>query len=153
MRGCVQMANAGGKLIEGAWPVITNLPDSLLRYRIVLGVLALIVCAATWALDLTQFVYECPFCRAQRTVIGLLGLILLLPWYNHWLSRYLATVFGFFGLVVGSTQHFRGWARISAGEFEWGEQWYINPWLLSGCAIFIIMALLLLIWRDSPATE
>lgn len=153
MRGCVQMANAGGKLIEGAWPVITNLPDSLLRYRIVLGVLALIVCATTWALDLTQLVYECPFCRAQRTVIGLLGLILLLPWFNHWLSRYLAAVFGFFGLVVGSTQHFRGWARISAGEFEWGEQWYINPWLLSGCAIFIIMALLLLIWRDSRTTE
>ena len=107
--------------------MITNLPDTLLRYRIVLGVLALIVCAATWALDLTELVYECPFCRAQRTVIGLLGLIILLPWYRHWLSRYLAAIFAVFGLVVGSTQHFRGWARISAGEFEWGEQWYINP--------------------------
>ena len=133
--------------------MITNLPDTLLRYRIVLGILALIVCAATWALDLTELVYECPFCRAQRTVIGLLGLIILLPWLRHWLSRYLAAIFAVFGLVVGSTQHFRGWARISAGEFEWGEQWYINPWLLSGCAICIIMALLLLIWRDSPAAE
>ena len=77
--------------------MITNLPDTLLRYRIVLGILALIVCAATWALDLTELVYECPFCRAQRTVIGLLGLIILLPWYRHWLSRYLAAIFAVFG--------------------------------------------------------
>ena len=124
---------------RGISVIINNLPDTLLRYRVIVGLLALLVCAATWTLDLTQ--------------IGLLGLIILLPWYRHWLSRYLAAIFGVFGLVVGSMQHFRGWARISTGEFEWGEQWYINPWLLSGCAIFVIMALLLLIWRDSPAAD
>lgn len=128
-----------------------NLPDMLLRYRFIVGVLAIIVCALTWASDLTGLVYECPYCRAQRTVIGLLGLLLLTPWYSHWFTRYLATIFAVFGLSVAATQHFRGWAKISGGEFEWGDQWYINPWLLSGCAIFIITALVLLIWRECPS--
>jgi hypothetical protein len=29
--------------------------------------------------------------------------------------------------------------------------WYINPWMLSGFALFIITALVLLIWRGRPA--
>lgn len=36
------------------------------------------------------------------------------------------------------------------GEFSWGEQWYVNAWMLSGFAIFILTALLLLIWRWRP---
>jgi hypothetical protein len=32
------------------------------------------------------------------------------------------------------------------GKFEWGEHWYINSWLLSGCGLFLISGLLLLIW-------
>ena len=50
--------------------------------------------------------------RAQRTVIGLLGVILLLPGFRHWLSRYLATVFAVFGLAVASRQHFGGWGTL-----------------------------------------
>jgi hypothetical protein len=129
----------------------TTLPDLLVRYRLVVGLLALAVCGVTWAVDLTGVVYECPYCRAQRTVIGILGLLLLVPWYRHWLNRYLAAVAAAFGLQVAGAQHFMGWARISGGEFEWGEVWFINPWLLSGCALFIITALLLLIWREGPA--
>jgi protein-S-isoprenylcysteine O-methyltransferase Ste14 len=56
-------------------------------------------------------------------------------------------VLAVFGLVVGSTQHFRGWARIMSGKFKWGDQWYLNSWMLSGFAILIIVALVLLIWR------
>ena len=40
--------------------------------------------------------------------------------------------------------------RIMGGEFEWGEQWYVNPWMLSGFALFIIVGLLLLIWSWRP---
>ena len=110
------------------------------------GLLAIALSAATWALDFTDVVYPCPYCRAQRTVIGLLGVLALLPNPGGWLKRYLASVFAVFGLTVGSTQHFRGWTRIMKGEFTWGEQWYVNSWLLSGGAVFIITALLLLIW-------
>ena len=73
---------SGFKRLEDS-ALLTHLPDTLLRHRMIVGLLALLICAATWALDLTQLVYECPFCRAQRTVIGLLGLILLLPWHRH----------------------------------------------------------------------
>ncbi|WP_298307982.1 hypothetical protein [uncultured Erythrobacter sp.] len=133
---------------HGAVALFTDLPQVLLKYRVAVGVLAILICAGTWAIDLMELVYNCPFCRAQRTVIGLLGFLLLMPNLRFWLVRYLSVVFGIFGLVVGATQHFRGWARMNAGEFEWGDQWYINPWLLSGCAIFIITALLLLIWTE-----
>lgn len=124
------------------------LPDILLRHRIAVGILALAVCAGTWAVDLAGLVYECPFCRTQRTVIGLLGLLLITPWYSHWFSRYLAACFAAYGLINAGNQHFRGWAKIMGGEFEWGEQWYVNSWVLSGCAFFIISALVLLIWRN-----
>lgn len=128
-----------------------TLPDLLLRYRVIVALLAIVVCGVTWAVDLAGVVYLCPYCRAQRTVIGILGLLLLVPWYAHWLNRYIAAVVAVFGLQVAGAQHFMGWARISGGEFEWGEVWFINPWLLSGCALFIITALVLLIWRDRAA--
>ncbi|MCK0097955.1 hypothetical protein MWU38_01045 [Qipengyuania sp. S6317L1] len=128
--------------------VFNNLPGILLRYRLWVGLLAILICAATWTVDLLDLVYNCPYCRAQRTVIGLLGLLLLMPNLRFWLVRYLSAVFAVFGLGVATTQHFGGYARMNKGEFEWGEMWFINPWLLSGAAIFIITGLVLLIWTD-----
>lgn len=127
--------------------MFNDLPDILLRHRRWVGLAAILLAAATWTIDLTGLVYACPYCRVQRTVIGLLGLLLLLPNPGHWLIRYLSAVFAVFGLSVGATQHFRGWSRIMAGEFTWGEQWYVNAWVLSGAALFIITGLTLLIWR------
>ena len=128
-----------------------NLPQLLLRHRLAVGIVAIAIAALTWAVDLTGLVYACPYCRSQRTVIGLLGLLLMLPNPAHWLVRYLSAVFAVFGLSVGATQHFQGWMRIMRGEFEWGEQWYVNAWMLSGFALFIIVGLLLLIWSWRPA--
>ena len=130
---------------------IEGIPSLLLKQRVWVGLAAIVICGATWAVDLFEVVYQCPFCRAQRTVIGLLGLLLMLPNPAHWITRYLSAVFAVFGLSVGATQHFRGWARIMGGEFEWGEQWYLNSWLLSGFALFIIVGLLLLIWSYQKA--
>lgn len=126
-------------------------PDLLLRYRVFVGLAAIALSAVTWGVDLAELVYQCPYCRVQRSVIGLLGLILLLPWYGHWLARYVAAVLAVFGLQVAGAQHFMGWAKISGGTFEWGERWFINPWMLSGFALFIITALVLLIWRGARA--
>lgn len=127
--------------------MLNDVPDMLLRHRRAVGLAAILLCIATWAVDLTDLVYHCPYCRVQRTMIGVLGLLLMLPNPAHWLVRYLSAIFGLFGLAVASAQHFRGWARIMGGEFTWGEQWYVNPWMLSGFALFILTALLLLIWR------
>lgn len=127
-----------------------NLPQTMLQYRRSVGLLAIVIAASTWTVDLAGLVYDCPYCRSQRTVIGLLGLLLMLPNPAHWLVRYLSAVLAVFGLSVAAAQHFRGWAKIMGGEFEWGEQWYVNAWLLSGFALFIIVGLLLLIWIWRP---
>lgn len=127
--------------------MFNDLPDLLLRRRRLVGLIAIAISLLTWAVDLAGLVYLCPYCRTQRTVIGLLGVLILLPNPAHWLVRYLTAVLAAFGLVVGSTQHFRGWARIMSGKFNWGDQWYLNSWMLSGFAILIIVALAMLIWR------
>ena len=65
-----------------------------------------------------ELVYICPYCRTQRTVIGLLGLLLLFPNPGHWIKRYVASVISALGLTVGATQHFSGWRRIMSGELN-----------------------------------
>lgn len=126
--------------------MLDAVPQILLRYRRYVGLAAILISALTWAVDMSGFVYECPYCRSQRTVIGLLGVLLMLPNPARWWVRYLSAVFAVFGSSVAASQHFTGWARIMGGKFEWGERWYINSWMLSGFALFIIVGLLLLIW-------
>lgn len=100
-------------------------------------------------MEITGTVYICPYCRVQRTVIAVLGLIMVLPIARHWTLRYLASVVGFLGAVVAANQNFMGWAKISKGEFAFNEQLYIDPFLLSSGALFIIIGQLwLLLGRD-----
>lgn len=124
--------------------------DTLHRHIRWVALFAILVSVATWAVDLTGVVYVCPFCRAQRSVIGLLGLLMLLPDLRHWLVRWLAAVLAAFGVVVASTQHFAGWRRISAGEFAFREPVVIDPFLLSGAALCIIIGLVLLVFSWRP---
>ncbi|WP_394002290.1 hypothetical protein ACF3M1_15940 [Luteimonas sp. WGS1318] len=116
-----------------------------------IAVLAILISVATWALDLTGVVYACPFCRAQRSVIGLLGLLMLWPDPRGWAIRWLASVLGVFGAVVAATQHFAGWRRIGAGTFRFADPWPVDPFLLSGAALFAIVGLVLLLWSWQPA--
>jgi len=118
----------------------------------ILGVLAIIISAGAWAVELADLTYVCPYCRTQRTVIGLLGIFLLLPNPGHWIVRYVGTVFGVLGVVVGGTQHFRGWSKISGGEFTFHDPIYFDSFLLSGAALFIITGLVFLLFlhRGSP---
>ena len=124
--------------------------DTLHRHFRLIAAAAIAISALTWAVDLAGLVYNCPFCRAQRTVIGLLGLLMLVPDPRHWLVRWLAATFAGFGLVVGATQNFSHWRRINAGQFQLAEAWYVDPFLLSGAAVFIITGLLLLLWSWRP---
>lgn len=121
--------------------------------KMIVGGVAVLISVLTWSVELMDLVYVCPFCRTQRTVIGLLGILILLPTMVHWISRWFSGVFAALGLVVAGTQHFRGWVRIMNGEFEWGENWYVNSWMLSGFAMFIITGLLLYIWTHRAQAE
>ncbi|MEO1039102.1 MAG: hypothetical protein AAFX09_06105 [Pseudomonadota bacterium] len=125
----------------------------ILKMRVALGLTAIAICAWAWWVELAGFTYVCPFCRVQRTVIGILGLMLLAPAYGHWVVRYLSATIGFFGAAVASNQHFGGWARISSGEFELHDPFYFDPFLLSGAALFIIPALVLLLWTPKDASQ
>jgi len=126
--------------------------EQLMQYRIHIAILAIVICIGAWATELANLVYVCPYCRAQRTVIGLLG-ILLLTNPQHWLTRWIASVLAVLGLVVAAMQHFNGWKKIMGGEFTWGEYWYANAWVLSGFALFIITGLLLYLWAWRPADD
>ena len=73
--------------------------DDLLRwlnrnFRL-LGVFAIFLCVATWALDLAELVHPCVYCRTQRTAIGLVGILMLFPQPRQWWVRWPAAVFSF----------------------------------------------------------
>ncbi len=118
--------------------------DTYVQNMRLIGVVAIVISVAAWAVELAGLTYVCPYCRTQRTVIGILGIFLLFPNPGHWIIRYIGTVLGVLGLVVGATQHFRGWAKISAGEFTFHDPIYFDSFLLSGAALFIITGLVFL---------
>jgi hypothetical protein len=120
------------------------------RNQRTLGAIALFVGLGAWAVELSGMVYICPYCRVQRSVIAILGVVMLFPDARHWLLRYICFTIGFLGAVVAANQNFMGWAKISKGEFVLGEQWYFNPFLMSGAALFIIIAQVALILLAKP---
>ena len=122
------------------------------RHQRALGLIAVIIGAGAWGMEFAGTVYICPYCRVQRTVILLLGVIMVLPFSKHWISRYVASVMGFMGAVVAVNQNFMGWVKISKGEFAFNEQIYVDPFLLSGGALFVIIGQLWLILTKAPAT-
>lgn len=123
--------------------------DTYVNNRRAVAAFAIMVCLATWAFELYGFVYVCPYCRVQRSVIGILGIILLLPFCHHWIAKYFALAIGFFGAAVASTQHFMGWRKISANEFTFNSTFAADPTLLSGFAVFVIVGLVSLILLQS----
>ncbi len=115
------------------------------RHQRTLGVIAIAIGLGAWAMEFAGTVYICPYCRVQRTVIAILGLIMVLPNPRHWVLQYLASVIGFLGAVVAVNQNFMGWAKISKGEFTFSDPLYIDPFILSSGALFIIIGQLWLI--------
>ena len=115
------------------------------RQQRTLGLIAILIGLGAWGMEFAGTVYICPYCRVQRTVILLLGLIMVLPIARHWILQYFASVIGFLGAVVAVNQNFMGWVKISKGEFAFNELLYIDPFLLSSGSLFIIIGQLWLI--------
>lgn len=122
------------------------------RHQRALGIIAIVIGLGAWTMEFAGTVYICPYCRVQRTVILMLGIIMVLPVANHWIMKYFASVVGFMGAVVAVNQNFMGWAKISKGEFAFNEQLYIDPFLLSGGAMFIIIGQVWLILSKEKIT-
>ena len=119
------------------------------RQQRVLGVIGIVIGLGAWGMEFAGAVYVCPYCRVQRTVILLLGSVMLLPSPRHWIAKYVASVVGFLGAVVAVNQNFMGWAKISKGEFAFNENLFIDPFLLSTGSLFIILGQLWLILGSS----
>ncbi|MGA0433925.1 MAG: disulfide bond formation protein B, partial [Luminiphilus sp.] len=112
-------------------------------------VISIVIGLGAWGMEFAGAVYVCPYCRVQRTVILLLGCVMLLPSPRHWIAKYVASVVGFLGAVVAVNQNFMGWAKISKGEFAFNENLFIDPFLLSTGSLFIILGQLWLILGSS----
>ena len=123
------------------------------QHQRTLGVLGIAIGMGAWAMEFAGTVYICPYCRVQRTVILLLGCVMLLPAPRHWILKYLSSVVGFLGGVVAVNQNFMGWVKISKGTFAFNEALYIDPFLLSSGSLFIIIGQLWLILGKYQPTE
>lgn len=70
-----------------------------------IGIISILICLGTWAIDWLKYVPECIYCRFERTIIGLLGLIILFQ-FNKYLKSYISLVLGFFGAHLCTDQVF-----------------------------------------------
>lgn len=111
-----------------------------LREVQIVGFASIVVCFVTWTMDLNGTVGPCGFCRVQRTVIGLLGLLLALSPSASMPVRFLGNVLAFLGGSVAAQQHFNGWNDVSKGVFKFAMPGYDNGFILSACALAIIVA-------------
>lgn len=105
----------------------------------IIGIIFVIVSLVAWSADWAGVVYACPYCRLQRTVIGILGFLMIFRGLHNFITIFIASVLGFMGAHVAAAQHFMGWLKINKGTFEFKDDIYIDPFLLSGAALFIII--------------
>ncbi|MGR2770457.1 disulfide bond formation protein B [Photobacterium ganghwense] len=127
------------------------LNDSRIR---LLGFGAIAVFLVTWGMDIFSVVDPCPYCRTQRSVIGLLGLLMIFR-SPHWTMLHLGNIFAFYGAHVAALQHFMNWDAFDDGNFEMLYQpIYKNDFYLSAAALIIILTQFVLInrhWIKKPA--
>jgi hypothetical protein len=106
----------------------------------IIGAFFIFVSLLAWSADWSGVVYACPYCRLQRTVIGILGFLMVFKGMHNMITIYIASVLGFMGAHVAATQNFMGWLKINKGVFVFKEDIYLDPFLLSGAALFVIIA-------------
>lgn len=71
--------------------------------------LSILVSLLAWSVEWSGLAYVCPYCRVQRTVIGVLGLLMLFARPGGLIVPWLAYTSGGFAFVVAAMQHFNGW--------------------------------------------
>jgi disulfide bond formation protein DsbB len=122
-------------------PLLNWLHDNLK----LLGVVAILLCVVTWALDLAGLVHPCVYCRTQRTAIGLAGVIFLFPNPRQWWLLWGAAVICFFGANISVAQLFLIVRHVNDGE-TFGV---VNLVMASGALFTLTGQALLLFTRPS----
>lgn len=123
----------------------TILLDWLRANLRLLGALAILVSLVTWAMDLGGWVYACPYCQVQRSAIGVVGLLMLLPDPRIWWIRYGAAAICFLGAHVAAAQIFLVFRNLTSGQAS-------NPinLILASGALFILVGQALLLFTAPP---
>ncbi len=124
---------------------VARVGTGLLNRRLIGGVVLAIV-LFTLTVDIAGLVHPCPYCRVQRFALGVISIILLLKAYNALLSRYITTLVGAFGVIVGVSQNFNHIKKINKGDFDWSAVWIGHPWVLSGLAVMALCWMILLVF-------
>jgi hypothetical protein len=110
-----------------------------------LGALAILVCIVTWIVDLMGWVHLCPYCRMQRSAIGIVGILMMLPDPRLWWIRYGGIAVCFLGAHVASAQLFLVFRNLTSGQ----PSNPVNLVLATG-ALFILVGQALLLWTKKP---
>jgi disulfide bond formation protein DsbB len=112
-----------------------------------LGIFAILLCVGTWALDLAELVHPCVYCRTQRTAIGLVGVLMLLPQPRAWWVRWAAVVFCFFGAHTSVSQLFLMVKSVNSGEGLGA----LNLFMATGALFTLTGQALLFFMKDEEA--
>lgn len=125
-----------------------GLLDWLRRNLRLLGAFALLVSLVTWGIDLAGWVYECPYCRIQRSAIGIVGILMMLPDPRIWWIRYGGAALCVVGANVASAQLFLVFRNLTAGQPS-------NPLnlVLATGALFALVGQALLLFSERPREE
>lgn len=92
------------------------------------AVITILISLITWSMDLLTLVHACISCRIERTIMGLLGIIMLLPWVPR-LIKFGTYGLGFFGSYAASNQILYNLTRYQlTGEL-----------IMACCALMIII--------------
>lgn len=113
-----------------------------------LGVLAILVCLVTWGIDLVGWVYKCPYCRVQRSAIGAVGVLMVLPDPRVWWIRYGAVAVCVLGVNVASAQLFLVFRNLTSGQPS-------NPLnlVLATGALFVLVGQALILFTGKPEND
>lgn len=116
----------------------------LARNLRLLGVLAILICVVTWLVDLAGWVHTCPYCRIQRSAIGLVGVAMLLPDPRIWWIRFGAAAVCFLGANVASAQLFLVFRNLTSGQ----PSDPVNLVLATGALLILVGQALLLFTKE-----
>lgn len=125
--------------------LVDALLDWMSRNLRLLGIIAVLICVITWWIDLSGLVYECVYCRTQRTAIGLVGLIMMLPNPRQWFVRFVAVGICFLGADIAVDQLFLVIRNINAGK-PFGV---LNLVMATG-ALFTLVGQTMLLFLKNP---
>ncbi|MHA6882671.1 hypothetical protein [Ralstonia pseudosolanacearum] len=110
------------------------------------AIASIAISMVAWTMDLTGLIYECPYCRVQRTAIGIVGLMMLTPFVKSIVVNWSARSVAGLGFVVAAQMHFLMIKDVLDGKMEDALMaiWE-NGLFLSAGAMLILTAQLMLL--------